>query len=646
MKKALYILLPIIMVLFASCESDYLKDEMPAAAGDGVTFIISTPVEETDWMSRAEDGEALPEQLTALRYLLADEEGNVLNHFYGRITPELDRLTLEGLAPGSYSVLFLGSSTASDLARIEAPEHISQAWLTNTMESLPLNGSYFFKKVDFEVSSVPEPMQQRVVLDHALAKMKVEITGITPALETLIESVKVSFDEGSQVATSMKADGTFDGAVEIVGYEVRDTAFTLTFNTLPSLRPLSGTVSISAATLSGDNSKTSYRFEGINAEAGKVATITLTLNHPDLRTGYIYIRPKDYYNYNADLMMMEDEPMAVLHDNNHRRFQVCRPLTVSTWENNMRVRLFSAGAVENVDIYANFPSLGIDSVHIAHMTSVHPLLDMLVPMPFIERDCQYFTKDGRRVTIPKMNSLPSDIQWSYTTTDAYLNQLAALKFQNWYAWCPAYEDWYSFYGRTPTCDIIRHAYMVNQCMAIMFDSEEFYTRLEENTGKYNNNGNMLTNEDIINRIYNTSGFGWGSCNPASGAEGWGGGSTMIFMSYYFQNFYPGVSTNKPHTWDRECLFHEHGHCLGFSHTGNMTYGTLWVSLTSNAYVECYLHGKMPYGHPSFINAIPYKRADAPKWCTPRFVPEPAEADAEVPASGAAKMPAGMTTPIA
>ena len=162
MKKALYILLPIIMVLFASCESDYLKDEMPAAAGDGVTFIISTPVEETDWMSRAEDGEALPEQLTALRYLLADEEGNVLNHFYGRITPELDRLTLEGLAPGSYSVLFLGSSTASDLARIEAPEHISQAWLTNTMESLPLNGSYFFKKVDFEVSSVPEPMQQRV----------------------------------------------------------------------------------------------------------------------------------------------------------------------------------------------------------------------------------------------------------------------------------------------------------------------------------------------------------------------------------------------------------------------------------------------------------------------------------------------------
>ena len=618
MKKVLYILIPFLTAIFASCQSDSLLNEQ-VGDGEGVTFYISAPVNEAPWQTRSEDGEVVNEKLNSLKYILADGSGNVLTHYFGSLSQELDCLKLDGLKPGDYSIVFLGASEASALAEISAPACLDEAWLSNTMASVPLEGSYFFKKVDFTVALAPAPISHQVVLDRVLAKLQIEIPGLRASVEEMISSVIFTLDEGCMLYSAINGDGNFTGEATISDYEMRDSTFNLSLTTFPSDGTLSGTVKIKAATLSGDSVTSSYRFTNIKAEPGKIATITVNLRHPDFETGFIRIRPKDYFDYDADLMMMEDEPLSVLHDGNHRKYTVCKPLTITTWEKNMRVRLFTAGAVEDVDIYANFPSLGIDSVHIAHMDRVEPMLDMLVDMPFMERTCQFYDKHGKRVTIPKMSTMPN-IEWSYETPDAYIRQLAKLKFQNWSAWCPGYESYWSFYALVPTCNLIRHGFVINQNLAIMFDSDEFYERLEANTGTYINNGEYLTNEDIINRIYKTAGFGWGRCNPSSGAEGWGGGSTMIFMDYYFNGgMYPGTNTNNPCTWSREVLFHEHGHCLGFSHSGNMTYGGKWVGVTSNAYVQCFLNGKMPYGVPDFVNAIPYKRADAPKWAKPRFV---------------------------
>ncbi|MDE6421818.1 MAG: hypothetical protein K2K95_00170 [Muribaculaceae bacterium] len=646
MKKAKYILLfPFILTSLASCNSDSLSDGFQSSKGEGITFYISSPVNESEWLTRSAEGDTVKEKLSSLIYLLADGDGKVLTHHYGRLSSNLDRLNLDGLRAGDYSVVFLGSSNASDLAQIETPETLDEAWLSNTMEAMPVEGTYFFKKVDFNVSLAPEPISREVMLDRALSKVKIEIPGIKAAVEEMVTSVKISLDDDSRIFTTLNADGSYAGEATVKDYELRDSTFNLTFNTLPSDGAVSGHVKIEAKSLSGEAIVNDYRFEGINVEAGKVATLTINLRHPDFETGFILVRPKDYYDYNADLMMMEDEPLDILHDNNHRRYTVTHPLMITSWENDLRVRLFSAGPVDDVDIYADFPSLGLDSVHMAHFDRVEAFLDMLVPMPFMERACNYYDVHGKRVTIPQMTTLPSDVKWHYKTPDPYLDQLDKLKFSNWTAWCPAYESWWSFYALTPTNDLIRHGYIINQCLAIMFDSPEFYARLEANTGNYINNGNYLTNEDIIQRIYNTAGFGWGRCNPSSGAEGWGGGSTMIFMDYYFNGgMYPGTDTNRPTTWSREVLFHEHGHCLGFSHTGNMTYGGMWVGVTSNAYIECFLNGKMPYGVPDFVRNIPYKRADAPKWAKPRFV-IPQETEEPATKSTRSTVPEGLEPPV-
>lgn len=639
-------LLPMVMFLsmLTSCQEDMMTDERGISENGGITFLISAPVDEEAWLSRGADEDVVEEKLKSLRFLITDNKGVVLDHHYGKISNNLDRINIDGLRPGDYSLLLLGASDESALAEINEPARFYDAWLSNTVSSAPVEGAYFFKKVDFTVGLTPQSITKEIVLERPMTKVVFEIPGLPTVIEEMISSVKVSLD-GDCIYGSLNADGSYSGKSTVEGYEVRDSLFHLSFHTLPSIRPVSGTVTIQSETLSGESLTTNYRFENIPFEAGKVATVSLKLSHPDMNTGFLLIRPRDYFDYDADLMMMEDEPLSVLHDGNHRRFQVCRPLLVSTWQSQMRVRLFMGAPVDDVDIYANFPSLGLDSVKIAHFDRVEPLLDMLVPMPFVEKECKYYDIKGNRVTIPKLGGVPSNIEWFYKTPDPYLKQLSELKFQRWYSWCPSYETYWARYAITPTCGIIRHGFMICQCMAITFDSEEFYTILKENEGTYINDGVNLTNEDIINRIYNMAGFGWGSCNPASGAVGWGGGSTMIFMAGYYPNMYPGVTTNRPVRWERETLFHEFGHCLGFSHSGNMTYGGKWVTVASTAYVNCYLNGKIPYGVPDFINSVPYKRADAPKWAKPRFVLPESNEESETVNSKPALEETNISEPI-
>lgn len=627
-RNLLYIIPVISMLILTSCGDNVLTKDPDSFTGEGVTFLISAPVEEEAWQTRSYDGEPVSEKLTALRYFLADARGQVINHHYVKISDNLNRLNIDGLAPGNYSLVLLGSSVESEFAEIQEPQSINDGWLVNLLKDTPIEGGYFFKKVDFKVGLTPEPITYEVILERPTAKVKFDIIGRRPIMEELIRSVKVTLDEECLYGT-LNVDGSYSGEGTVKDYELRDSLFNLTFQTLPSIENVSGTVTVKAATMLGDTITTNYRFDNLKFEAGKVATISVKLNHPDNESGFMLVRPRDYYDLDADLMLMEDEPMEVLHNGAHRRFPVCRPLVVSTWEKNMRIRLFTAGPVEDVDIYANFPTLGLDSIKMGHIDVVEPLVDMLVPVPFTERSCTYYDVRGKRVTIPKMNDIPSNIEWFYKTPDEYINQLAALKFQRWEAWCPSYETYWARYAIKPTCDFVRHAFIINQCMAIMFDSEEFYTIHAENEGTYIDKGKYLTNEDIINRVYNVAGFGWGVCNPASGAGGWGGGSAMIFLGYTVKaGMYPGNRPNSILTYERDLLYHEFGHCLGFDHDGNMTYGKKWTGVCSTAFVNCYLHGKIKYGVPDFINKIPYARKDAPKWAKPRFViPEEEQTEA-------------------
>lgn len=619
MKKYIYTLSSIISLMMVSCQNELMFDDNFPSKGEGITFHISSPARDNDRTTR---GEAAEEHVVNLRYLIADAKGNVLTHFYGSLSESLDRLDIDGLGVGDYSIVFLGSSSESEIAQIEDPATLDGTWLQNTLQSLPIDGSYFFKKIDFTLGEMIEPKEYEVVLERALSRIKVEFPGIPSAVEAMISSVTVTLDEGSHVYSSINADGTYTGEATISNCEVCDSTFSLTLNTLPSSTPLSGTVNVKAATLSGDSLSTTYRFSNLSADAGKVNSIAIALRHPDIKTGFIRIRPKDYFDYNADLMLMEDEQIHVLHDSTQRSFRLTEPLVLKTDQNQLRLRLYSAVPSRNVDIYANFPSLGIDSVRLVHFDRVEALLDMLVPMTFTKREAQYLDIHGKRVSLPKMD-IPSNIEWFVKTDDPYLTRMSKLSLKKWDI---SFHDWENIWPSkaiTPDLKCMRHAIAQMVNLALTLDSEEFAEEIAAREGQYIDSDIHYNNEEIIERIHNICRFGLGATNPTSGANGWGGGthsgvSSMIINQEYYAKMYPTENPDTPCNRERECFYHEFAHCLGFTHDGNMTYGGAWTNTVGTAYLRAYKAGKIIFHSPDFIENLPYRRSEAPKWARPRF----------------------------
>lgn len=622
MKRHIYAISSIISLMVVSCQNDRLFDDSSLSKGEGITFHISAPTKDVDKTTR---GEAEEEHLASLRYLLADANGNVLSHYFGQVSESLDRLDISGLAAGDYSIVFLGSSYDSELALIEDPMNLDGTWLQNTMKSLPMEGSYFFKKIDFTIGPEVIAGNYEVVLDRALSRIKVEFPGIPSAVETMISSVTVTLDEGSHVYSSINGDCSFSGKATISNCEVCDSNFNLTLSTLPSVAPLSGTVKVKAATLSGDSLSTTYRFSDLTAEAGKVNRISIALHHPDFKTGFIHIRPKDYFDYDADLMLMEDEPIDVLHDYAQRHFLVTEPLVLNTYHNQLRLQLYSAAPASNVDIYANFPSLGIDSVRMVHLDRVEALLDMLVPMTFTVREAQYLDIRGKPVTFPKMD-IPSNIEWFVKTDDPYLTRMSNLSLKNWDISFHNWEEIWPSKAITPDPICMRHACIQMVNLALTLESEEFMAEIAAHEGEYIDSDIHYSKKEIIDRIHNgiDCSYGIGANNPSSGSHGWGGGqhsgfTSIIVNQEYFAKMYPTVDTDAPCNRARESFYHEFSHCLGFTHDGNMTYGGVWTNTIGSAYLRAHAAGKIFFYSPDLIDNLPYRRSEAPEWASPRFI---------------------------
>ncbi|MDE7419012.1 MAG: hypothetical protein K2N35_02250 [Muribaculaceae bacterium] len=619
-KYPLYTLCALYALAMVSCQEELMFDNSPISKGNGITFHISPPANDSDANTR---GESAEDRVVSLRYLLADANGKVLAHCNGQLSESLDQLNVYDLKAGDYSIVFLGSSHESDLARIGNPMTLDETWLQNTMMTLPIDGSYFFKKIDFTLGECIEPKEYEVTLERALSRIKVEFPGIPTAVEAMISSVNISLDEGSHVYSSVNADCTYTGEATIRNYEICDSSFNLTLNTLPSATPLSGTVKVKSGTLSGDSISTTYRFSDLKVEAGKVNSITIALRHPDIKTGFIRIRPQDYFNYDADLMLMEDEPINVLHDINHRNFSITEPLVLKTYDNRLRLQLYSAAPANNVDIYANFPSLGIDSVCLAHIDRVEALLDMMVPMTFTKKETQYIDIHGKRVTIPKMD-IPSDIEWIVKSDDPYLTRMSNLSLKKWSVSFHEWENIWPTKAITPDLKCMRHALVQMINLALTIDSDEFAAELAAHEGEFVDSGINYTNEDIIHRIHNyyECNYSLGASNPSSGANGWGGGyhsgllSLIINQDYYAQ-MYPTEDPETPCNRARECFYHEFSHGLGFTHDGNMTYGGTWTNTVGTAYLNAYKAGKIFFYSPDFIERIPYKRSEAPMWANRR-----------------------------
>lgn len=595
-------LLPL-LTLFAlgSCSSDDLFDEDYGASNGSATFNISAAGSEVGVVTRAGEVEN-PTVINDMRFLLSDLDGNVIDHHYGRFENQFTKLTIDGLKPGDYKISFLASLADARQTSYGTPSEGSDPWLVNEADGEPLDGLYCYKTTTFSVGSgVPTA---NIELDHCIARVFVDLQMPNPSLWRNVKKVAVTLNE--EIPAAINADGSYSGSKTVDSYEIYRPDGTFTFTTFPSDRPVSGYVDIESSREGGDDFTQRYEFSDLKLEAGKVARINLEYRHPDTKAGLLHVTPEELWRFEPDTMFLASEPQEIFYDNTLRYFYAERPLMLSvTDEGKLNLKFYSPIPIKNVKIKGLFNKITTEWVDLAVIDEVVPFLDCTFDLPVRTHDCVYETESGRKVTIPAMPDLSNlDYTIKFECDDPFMKKIATID-SHWHIRFSAYQaDQGHAYWRHMDPLLCRHAVALALNMAYMFSSPEFNEELQKYDGiLHDNNGNAIDLEALRRTIRNHGGLKMGR---VVGVGGLGGGQTYGLADYCYTGVYHNSTPegSNPHNYARQAMFHEYGHCLGYGHSSNMTYGDCWTVICAKMFVELGRAGKLPVSNITDVTDLP------------------------------------------
>jgi len=614
-------LIPAIFLLVA-CESDPLEFDNGASDDGSATFRLSTESFGIVVNSRAgasgsdhDDASVTPvsrkaessvEGLQDLEYILADANGNVVNHNYGRLSDDFSILRLEGLKYGKYSIMFLGSATGSESLEVETAMSVDDPWMVHDDGSKPLHGTYFYKKVDFEIGVNHAPVNEAVELELAVAKVKVDINLVNESMWRYIKKITVNID--GELPNTINVDGTYSGARNVADYDFPEKCNKLEFTVFPSETPKSGYIDIQSELEDGTLFKTRYPFRNLTLRKGQISHINVAYRHPENPWGKMVVYEDDYWHFQTDTMFMADESPDVYYNSARRSFNVREPLQLRITDNGMfTVNLYSPIPVERVHVFARFNSLSNQWVEFAYLDHVSPFMEAAFPVPVVRDECMYKTTSGRTIRIPAMPDLKStDVELRFETDDAFMAKIATIKpsvnirFSKFDADTPN-----PGYYRYMTPMLCRHAvsHMLN--MTYMFSTPEFNDSIMAYEGRLkDNSGNPIDINNLRQRLYGHRNLAMGN---VAGVGGLASPSQYSLAYYVYESSYSDNDTKHPHNYNRDTLFHEFGHALGYNHSSNMTYGNMWTVFCSRLYFKLGQDGRVPVPKSTDVTSLPYNR---------------------------------------
>lgn len=589
------------LLALSSCSSDDLFDDDFGASAGCATFNISAAGSEVGVVTRAGQVEN-PTVITDMRFLITDMNGNIIDHHFGRFENQFTKLTIDGLKPGDYNISFLASLGDGRHTSYAKPSISSDEWLVNEAEGEPLDGLYCYKTTPFSVGSgVPTA---NVELEHCVARVFVDLQMPNPSLWRNVKKVSVSFTD--EIPTAINADGTYSGAHLVDSYEIYRPDGTFTFTTFPSDRPVSGYVDIESSREGGEDFTQRYEFSNLRLEAGKVARINLDYRHPETNSGLLRITPEELWRYNPEIMFKADEPREVFYNNSLRYFYPDQPLQLSvTTDGKVAIKFYSPIPIKDLKIKGLFGKYTTEWVDLIHFDELEPFIDATFDLPVRNGDCIYQTESGRKVTIPAIPELSSaDYAIKFECDDPFMQKVATID-SHWYVRFSAYQaDEGHAYWRHMDPLLCRHAVALALNMAYMFASPEFNEELDKYDGiLYNNDGSPIDLEVLRNTIRRHSGLRMGR---VVGVGGLGGGQIYGLADYCYTGVYHNSTPEgtNPHNYARQAMFHEYGHCLGYGHSSNMTYGDCWTVICAKMFVEMGRAGKLPVSNITDVTRLP------------------------------------------
>lgn len=612
--KKLHITFWLVSTLLATACSD-LNDFLPdsgdeASAGTATFHIRSGNHFGISVSTRSDDaGDSIPapEELGHLHYVITDADGRMIDHHQAAMAEDFSRLTLEGLKYGEYSIMFLASAKGTESPVAETPSTSSDPWIVNYDDNSPFDKIYYHKKIDFSIGFDHAPVNRDVELELAVAKVIVDFKVDNPSLWHYIKDVTLTLNDG--VPSGLNADGTYSGSQQISGFglSINDGAYS--FLTFPSDSPVGGYIDVVSGLDGGDDFTTRYSFEGLMLKRGEAARIEIAYRHPAGDTGRLYIAEDQLWRFDTDTMFMADEPREVFYDNSLRSFYANAPLQFAVSSGKLNVHLYSPIGVRDIRLLARISSLSSEWFDLAHFEYIPPFMEGTFDLPMAGKSCLFKTTSGRNIRLPELPDLKAtDIELKIETEDPFMAKISTIK-SNWYIRYSKYsaDSESPGYWRHMTPILCRHGVALALNMAFMFDSQEFSDLLDTYDGILkDNSGNAIDLNELRNKIRIHGGLQLGC---VGGVGGLGGGQTYGLADYCYTGVYHDATApdSNPHNYARQAMFHEYGHCLGYSHSSNMTYGDKWTVLCATAFVQLGREGKLPVPNLTDVTSLPMNR---------------------------------------
>lgn len=557
-----------LLPLLCSCNQDEMEDNVHPSFtynGDGLLFRLKTErFDNVDPSTRALD---LTTPFDTIQAYVLNREGEIVTDSEVKCLKS-GEIMAEGLRTGDYELLILAikGEYAEDGATIHKIENTSSPWLSfdENVPARPLKAGYYYTKHPFSVVT-GEVQQEEIRIPQAMGRASFDLQYMSDYVRETVVDCNFLPSTESRCSSALHANGKYSGSRSIEPFSLSEQTQLLLFPTVDG--GLSGKVVLKTTNHRKESFETKYDIRAI-VSAAKDTPIEVQAVHPTDNEGLTIIKKLTQENFRT--ILADNEPASVYTNAKLRSFHVSKPLQINVDKDSLYLKFYSPVGIKDVRVTAK--SAGMEEfVEFIHIDSIPAFADIRVP---VQLKGMYRTETGRMEFFSAGDIDPATLTFNVSCPDPYWAKISQIKAK--------WKISFSLYGADPVTGGLngswkgirpvhcREVVALYLNIGYMCTMPEFQQFVVNDLKLYDNNRYWMSKEEqagIVPKLERLPELVVGLVSTEhNGAGGLGGGNVWgVTQACFFQHY-----KNE----GQKCtnIFHELGHCMGYNHNSNMTYG--------------------------------------------------------------------------